>query len=265
MACALQGYMMQTRLILTFILTIFFFKSYSAEYGCLEAAKKYERLYELPQNLLLSMSLIESGRKLKNGEFVSWPWTINIKGKGKFFKDKKSATNFVKNYVSEGKKNIDIGCMQINYMYHPNVFKNFDDAFEPEINVKESAILLKSLYRKFGSWKEAVGYYHSYRTSKRIKYSSKVFKKWLDIKEDNQYTLISSPKLEITNISVNESVPTGKNIVTNKEKFKPNNLEKQQKKNKNKQEQNKLQNPYLVARMEKIRFFRNYFLQTKNN
>ena len=63
--------------------------------------------------------------------------------------------------------------MQINYMYHPNAFKNFYDAFDPDKNVEWAAIMLKSLYSKFGSWEAAVGYYHSYRNTKRKKYSFK--------------------------------------------------------------------------------------------
>ena len=145
MAYALHYGYMQLIVGLILLITLFLNKTYAVKYNCLEATKKYEQLYELPKNLLLSMSLIESGRRLKNGEFVSWPWTINIKGKGKFFKDKKSALSFVKKYTSKGKKNIDIGCMQINYMYHPTAFNSFDEALEPEINVKRAAELLKKL------------------------------------------------------------------------------------------------------------------------
>ena len=57
-------------------------------YTCIESAKKYEKIYQLPENLLVSVALTESGKKLKSGEFVAWPWTVNIKGKGKFFKSK---------------------------------------------------------------------------------------------------------------------------------------------------------------------------------
>ena len=99
------------------------------KYDCIIAAKKYEEIYRIPNNLLLSMSLTESGRKIKNGEFVSWPWTINRKGKGKFFDSKITAVNFVKKYIKKGKKNIDIGCMQVNHMYHPSAFNNFHEAF----------------------------------------------------------------------------------------------------------------------------------------
>ena len=92
------------------------------KYDCIIATKKYENIYGIPNNLLLSISLTESGRRIKNGEFVSWPWTINRKGKGKFFDNKLTAIKYVKDYIKKGKKNIDLGCMQVNYMYHQSAF-----------------------------------------------------------------------------------------------------------------------------------------------
>ena len=38
------------------------------KYSCIIATKKYEEIYGIPNNLLLSMSLTESGRRIKNGE-----------------------------------------------------------------------------------------------------------------------------------------------------------------------------------------------------
>ena len=160
------------------------------KYDCIIATKKYEEIYGIPKNLLLSMSLTESGRRIKNGEFISWPWTINKKGKGRFFDSKATAVNYVKEYTKKGKKNIDLGCMQVNYMYHPNAFKNFYEAFDPDKNVEWAATMLKSLYAKFGTWESAVGYYHSYRKSKRKKYSKKVFNTLASLKSHNSFNFI---------------------------------------------------------------------------
>ena len=39
-------------------------------YKCITSAKKYEKVYHLPENLLVSVALTESGKRLKSGEFV---------------------------------------------------------------------------------------------------------------------------------------------------------------------------------------------------
>ena len=69
----------------TIFLFLFLNQGFAGIYKCIESAKKYEKVYQLPENLLVSVALTESGKKLKGGEFVAWPWTINMKGKGKFF------------------------------------------------------------------------------------------------------------------------------------------------------------------------------------
>ncbi len=242
-------------------LSILFFLAinllHSDNYSCLIATQKYEKKYELPNKLLLSMALTESGRKVRNSDFISWPWTVNYKGKGRFFSKKEKAVEFVTNYTRNGKRNIDLGCMQINYMYHPDAFKDFNDAFDPDLNVEWSAKLIKSLYERFGSWKKAVGYYHSYRTSKRTKYSAKVFNTWLDIKKNNKYTdinlkvfndntLVAYDAPKIANIKKDTSVKNNKNENNNEKK-------------------DLVRSPYIVARMEKVKFFREYFLSTIKN
>ncbi len=223
------------------------------KYDCVIAAKKYEEIYNIPENLLLSVSLTESGRKIKNGEFISWPWTINRKGKGKFFDNKVTAINYVEKYTKKGKKNIDLGCMQVNFMYHPNAFKNFNEAFDPDKNVEWAANMLKSLYAKFGTWEAAVGYYHSYRKSKRIKYSQKVFSTLSSLKNHKNFNFIQVTGNKEYQEEYNTSQIKKESLSLVKEKI--NSHAKQKKVNTN--------SDYILARMEKVNFFRDYFHKKK--
>ena len=87
-------------LIIKFSLFIFIATNALAKnYSCVEATKKYEKKYNLPENLLLSIALTESGRKVDKQNFLPWPWTINVRGKGMFFKTKTEVVEYVKNYV----------------------------------------------------------------------------------------------------------------------------------------------------------------------
>ncbi len=224
------------------------------KYDCIIATKKYEEIYGIPKNLLLSVSLTESGRRIKNGEFISWPWTINKKGKGKFFDNKLTAINYVKEYTKKGKKNIDLGCMQVNYMYHPNAFKNFYEAFDPDKNVEWAATMLKSLHTKFGTWEAAVGYYHSYRKSKRKKYSKKVFNTLASLKNHKNFNFIQ----------VTENKEYLEEDRTNKIKQESLSLVKEKINSHAKQKKANTNSAYILARMEKVNFFRNYF-HKKNN
>ncbi len=229
------------------------------KYDCIIASKKYESIYKIPDNLLVSVALTESGRRIKNREFISWPWTINRKGQGKFFDNKNSVVNYVKKYVKNGKKNIDLGCMQVNYMYHPNAFKNFNDAFDPDKNVEWAAKMLNSLHAKFGSWESAVGYYHSYRKKKREKYSLKVFNTLNSLKKESNFKFIQVTEYKKNNEDYKVLMQKQKPLSLVKEKIKK---DANQDKRKNKINTN---SDYILARMEKVNFFRNYFYNNKIN
>ena len=231
-------------------------------YKCIESAKKYEEIFKLPENLLVSVALTESGKMLKSGEFVAWPWTVNVKGKGRFFKSKDLVLKYVKNYIKNGKKNIDMGCMQVNYMYHPKAFSNLSLAFDPEENVKWSANLIKNLYRKYGSYREAVGYYHSYRTVKKNKYSAKVFNTWKKLNKNNIYAHLNNNSKQTAKLAKFDQSPINIKTVNYNEKHIVPVVEKKTKKIENSSNGlTKVNSNYILARMEKVRFFRNYFLK----
>ena len=51
--------------------------------NCFYFTEKYGKQFNIPDKLLTSISLVESGIK-KNNKFVSWPWTLNVEGKSMF-------------------------------------------------------------------------------------------------------------------------------------------------------------------------------------
>ena len=75
-----------------------------------------------------------------------WPWTVTWGGKGRYFANKQEAVQTVKGLKASGIKNIDVGCMQINLMYHPNAFKSVEEVFNPESNIGYASQFLKGLY-----------------------------------------------------------------------------------------------------------------------
>ena len=147
-------------------------------------------------------------------------------------------------------------------MYHPNAFINLEKAFDPETNVEWSANLIKNLYQKYGSYKEAVGYYHSYRTIKKNQYASKVFNTWRKLNKNDVFANIevnydNALKSNISlksNKTLNKVNQKNENtvIVSNKKNLL---------KNTGTGRKEKVNSAYIIARMEKVKFFRNYFLK----
>jgi hypothetical protein len=85
--------------------------------------------------------------------------------------------------MSQGKKNIDIGCMQVNLIHHRNAFKTLEEAFTPKYNVDYAAKFFLDLKKNYSSWTHAVGYYHSKSAKYYKPYCTAVYNAWLSTKD----------------------------------------------------------------------------------
>jgi soluble lytic murein transglycosylase-like protein len=58
-------------------------------------------------------------------------------------------------------KSIDVGCLQVNLMYHPDAFATLEQAFDPRTNANYAARFLNTLYAGDKDWAHAIAAYHS--------------------------------------------------------------------------------------------------------
>lgn len=145
---------------------------------CEYLARDIERKYKLPDNILLSISRVESGYRKVNGVTRSWPWTLNAGGDSAYFDNKEDAIASLKARINNRVTNIDVGCMQLNYRWHKKFFRDLDEMMEPIKNVDYAARFLKKLYKRHGSWEKAVKYYHSSKSKFNVSYYKKVKAVW---------------------------------------------------------------------------------------
>ena len=143
---------------------------------CTIAAQQMEKKYQIKKHLLSTITSVETGRwSKKHQRNMAWPWTVNAQGKGRFFETKREAIAEVKRLQAEGVKSIDVGCMQVNLAYHPDAFKNLEDAFNPYKNMEYGAKFLKDLYAQKGNdWNKAATAYHSSLPEKAEVYAMKL-------------------------------------------------------------------------------------------
>ena len=144
---------------------------------------RMEEKYAIKTHLLETIASVESGiLDHQTGQFVSWPWSVNVHGKGYRFATKEEAVQKVKELQAQGIKSIDVGCMQISLKFHGDSFESVEDALSPEKNVEYSAQFLKKLYTQKGSWQKAAMAYHSKIPSHGQKYKAKLLKRFEKIK-----------------------------------------------------------------------------------
>ena len=137
-----------------------------------------ERSAHLPLRLLGAIAEVESGRLDDAGNVRPWPWTINAEGRGQFFASKQQAIDAVRALQAQGVHSIDVGCMQVNLMFHPNAFASLDEAFNPAANAFYAARFLNTLYGMSGSWVQATAAYHSQTPAIGADYEQRVMARW---------------------------------------------------------------------------------------
>ena len=145
--------------------------------------RQQENFYKIPTHLLKAVSLIESGRTIQQGKRVSWPWTINVNGRGYVYETKQQAMDAVRKFQKQGESSIDVGCMQVNLKHHPKAFRHLEDAFDPQLNVAYAAQFLNNLKRQLGSWRTAVAHYHSATPQFHQPYREKIQKQWATLRK----------------------------------------------------------------------------------
>ncbi|MCV0393762.1 MAG: transglycosylase SLT domain-containing protein [Rhizobiaceae bacterium] len=112
--------------------------------------------YGVPAGILYAVGLTETGRK---GSLQ--PFALNIEGKAVFAAGAVEAARTIAAARSQGRKLIDIGCMQINHHYHASQFASVAEMLEPRRNVDYAARFLVKLKGSHKSWSMAVARYHA--------------------------------------------------------------------------------------------------------
>lgn len=163
-------------------------------YKCSALSRIIEIEEGLPPFLLSAITFVESS---------DMPWVIGVKGVAYRFRTKEAAIKKVKELTAGGVKNLDIGCMQVNYYFHSKSFASLDSMFHPVHNIRYAAKLIKSLYDETKSWEKAIAYYNSRDLRLSTKYQTKVVAEWGKQKlrtrptKDSLYLFANIPKAKV--------------------------------------------------------------------
>ncbi|HXP95259.1 MAG TPA: murein transglycosylase, partial [Telmatospirillum sp.] len=145
---------------------------------------RQEKAQGIPDRLLHAISLVESGRwDSESKASFAWPWTVMAEGEGRFLPSKAAAIAEVRKLQAAGVRNIDVGCMQVNLLAHPDAFASLDEAFEPATNVAYAARFLVGLHDSTQNWPTAGAYYHSQTPNLAAPYKARLVSTWENAKQ----------------------------------------------------------------------------------
>ncbi|AJZ57070.1 transglycosylase SLT domain protein [Paraburkholderia fungorum] len=126
-------------------------------WACASAQAPFDAMRtSVDARILTGIALNESAY---NGR--AWPWTLNVAGRGFFFRSRDDAYKAVRFLISDGRCDFDVGLMQINWCYHAKRFASPWDALAPATNIHVAEDILNENFRKTKSAVKAVAYYHS--------------------------------------------------------------------------------------------------------
>jgi soluble lytic murein transglycosylase-like protein len=126
--------------------------------------------HKIPEGLLAAIAKVESGNRA---------YAVNLGGRPVYSSSFAQAVSAAKAQIRSGKRNIDLGVMQLNYRWHGKQFSNIEAMLTPKNNINYAAGLLQSLYKQHGNWQKAIRHYHSANLEHSRKYSRKVAVVWL--------------------------------------------------------------------------------------
>lgn len=145
---------------------------------CDAAIRQAAARHGVPLRLMRAVGLVESGKTVagRDGERrrISWPWTVNMEGAGRWFDSQAEALAYVRAEQRRGARSFDVGCMQLNHRWHGQGFASLEDMFDPAQNADYAARFLKDLMAETGDWMRAAGYYHSRTPKYEQAYRAKV-------------------------------------------------------------------------------------------
>ena len=141
---------------------------------CAAAIAAAERDAGMPPGLLGAVAKVETGRRAPDGSVQPWPWSHNAAGDGRYAASNAEALQEVRALQARGVRSIDIGCMQVNLLHHPQAFPSLEAGFDPATNIAYAVRFLRELHARTGDWNQAVAMYHSATPERGLIYQQRV-------------------------------------------------------------------------------------------
>jgi hypothetical protein len=127
---------------------------------CRDAAISAANQYNIPPEVLLAITLTETGRS-EAGNLQPWPWAINHAGDGAWYASEAEALAAIETLTAQGMRNFDVGCFQLNHRWHASGFTSAQDMINPARNADYAARYLLDKYTETQDWGLAAAAYHS--------------------------------------------------------------------------------------------------------
>ncbi|WP_020563551.1 lytic transglycosylase domain-containing protein [Methylosarcina fibrata] len=123
--------------------------------------------HQLDPYILYAVALIESAKGNPSNQVSPWPWAINKSGKPILPDSQQEARVLLNKTLAEGRRNIDVGLMQINLYWHGHRVGKPEQLLNPVTNLQIGALVLaEAIQSAPHDLVLGVGRYHSWQNTK---------------------------------------------------------------------------------------------------
>lgn len=125
---------------------------------------------------LYAIALQESRLRRPDGWLRPWPWTLHSPETGSlYFATYEAALEKLTALIAEGKTNIDVGVMQINWGWNGYRAGDPKRLLLPAVNIEIAAKILREHLNEYGGdLRRAIARYHNPRAERGVPYAASV-------------------------------------------------------------------------------------------
>ena len=134
------------------------------------------RRHRIDPYILYAVALTESRKNGEQNRVIPWPWAINNAGNAFIPDSQQEAAALLDQMLEQGKRNIDVGIMQVNLRWHGYRVAKPEQLLIPSTNLEIGAsVLSEAIHSVPGNLAHGIGRYYSWKNEPAaIQYGQKV-------------------------------------------------------------------------------------------
>lgn len=134
------------------------------------------RRHRIDPYILYAVALTESRKNGEQNRVIPWPWAINNAGNAFIPGSQQEAEALLNQMLEQGKRNIDVGIMQVNLRWHGYRVAKPEQLLIPSTNLEIGASVLSEAIQSVpGNLAHGIGRYYSWKNEPAaIQYGQKV-------------------------------------------------------------------------------------------
>lgn len=131
-----------------------------AQANCDAIVEQAAQKFDVPAGLMSAMSRVLLEQSDTRQMVQTTPWAIKQGAHVLTFETAADMEAELENLILNGDEDLNLGCMQLNLIWHGDHFHSLQDMMHPTKSADYAAKVLSELYKEHGSWQKTIRAFH---------------------------------------------------------------------------------------------------------